>query len=89
MIFNERLEAYSAQHARAGRPAMLDGPEAKTGYPWLTPAQRRRLNHKNHSAKTHSHVSLLLADADGNVTRQVCTRCNPPARRRQAVGGTR
>lgn len=89
MIFGERLEAYADQHHRAGRPAVLDGPEAVTGYPWLTPNQRKRLEAKNHSRKTHSHFSLVIVAEDGTVRRQPCARCNPPRQQRRAVGGVR
>jgi hypothetical protein len=43
-----------------------------------TPAQRRRLKHKEHSSKAHSHEGLpLIVAEDGTVRRARCSCCSP------------
>lgn len=56
---------------------------------YLTPRQKRRVQHKQFSRKTHSHDSLVTVQEDGTVRRSSCQRCSPRPKPKPAVGGTR
>jgi hypothetical protein len=94
MDFSDRLAAYADRHVSASgqavylRPDDIDGPATEADHSWLTPAERRRLRHKRNSRKTHSHEGLLVTlDEHGTPRLQPCSRCSPPKRKRQLVGG--
>lgn len=47
-----------------------------TGRSRTTPAQKRRIKHKERAASTHSHAGLPVADIGGGRRKRVpCPRC--------------
>jgi hypothetical protein len=80
---NDRVSFYAWQRGIDTQEHPLDD-----SAPWLTPAQRRRVKHKDNSPKTHGHDGLLVVEGD-KVRRQPCQHCSPPARTPRRVGGTR
>lgn len=89
MDHEERLEKYAIQVAfrAAGLEATFIA-HASEDNALLTPRMRRRLRHKKHCHKTHSHLDLVDVDVQGNVLRLPCRRCFPQPDFRP-VGGWR
>lgn len=77
MLNAQRLANYARQ---AGVFFPQAGP-ARGKMPGVTPAQIRRMKHKQFGLKTHGHAKIV--DADGNKI--PCSICKPAARQRVTV----
>lgn len=80
----ERLEKYCLANGARGRKVII--PISEAG---LSPAQRRRLKHKEKSRKTHDHRDLPVYQPDkieAYTRRAPCAKCAPRPRVK-LVGG--
>ncbi len=80
----ERMQLYRLIHRGPDEPTTWSAAKK------LTPAQRRRLRHKENSPKTHSHDSREVVElADGKVRLVPCWRCSPVSKKGlNQVGGS-